>query len=193
MRISLLFLFAISITFSTLAQSDSISTHQRNRFIYFNNFLAGGLFGKSEQGSGVTLSMMHGVRLNRLTLGAGIEFDSYTYWRAVPFFAGIGFDFAKIKNNAFFLQINAGYADASRTTTNDWWIQYNDYGGRMIGSSIGYRISTEKFSLYLLAGHKFQEAHYSYNPTPWSSGPQSSLSVTEEMNRFTFQIGFGLH
>ena len=164
------------------------------KVIYYNNFLAGGLMGESGKGSGLTLSTTHGIRTNRFSVGAGFGFDSYFDWKTVPVFGTIEFDFAKIKRNAFFLQFNAGYADAKRINREEWVTEYREYGGEMISYMLGYKIRAEKFSLYVLAGHKFQEANYSYNPQPWSSfSSPPNYSVEENMNRFVVQLGFGLH
>ncbi|WP_276372440.1 hypothetical protein [Chryseolinea sp. H1M3-3] len=181
--------------FSLSAQTETIETSE-NKPRYFNNFLAGALLGEEGKGTGVSLSTTHGVRLKRWTLGAGVGFDSYLNWKAVPVFGSIGFDFANIKRNAVFLQFNAGYSNARIVNRNNqqWVSDYRDYGSEMISSLIGYRIAAEKFSLYIMAGHKFQRAHYSYNPEPWrSSYPATKISVEENMNRLVVQIGFGLH
>ena len=150
--------------------------------------------GESGKGSGLTLSTTHGIRTNRFSVGAGFGFDSYFDWKTVPVFGTIEFDFAKIKRNAFFLQFNAGYADARRINREEWITDYKEYGGEMVSMMVGYKIRAEKFSMYVLAGHKFQEANFSYNPQPWSSfSSPPNYSVEENMNRFVVQLGFGLH
>ena len=95
-------------------------------------------------------------------MGAGLGFDSYFDWKTVPVFGTIEFDFAKIKRNAFFLQLSAGYADAKRINREELInVEYREYGGEMISFMLGYKIRAEKFSMYVLAGHKSQEANYS--------------------------------
>jgi hypothetical protein len=188
----LLFIFFI-ICISAHAQVDS-SVPSKRKVIYYNNFLAGGLLGESGKGSGLTLSTTHGIRINWFTIGAGVGYDSYFDWRTVPVFGTIELEFPKIKRNAFFLQFNAGYADAKRTNREELVTEYKEYGGEMISYMLGYKIRAEKFSLYVLAGHKFQEANFSYNPQPWSSfASPPNYSVEENMNRFVVQLGFGLH
>jgi hypothetical protein len=174
------------------------TAEQKRKLIYYNNFLAGGIFGEEGQGTGLSLSTTHGIRVNRLALGAGIGFDSYLDWKTLPVFGSISFDFAKIRSNAFFLQFNAGYAEAWVVERPETWLPpYRDYGGATMTSTLGYRIMKDRFSLYILAGHKFQRAHTDVEPLfqPWSSlwMPQSRIFVEEEMNRFVVQIGFGLH
>lgn len=192
MKISTVVIFLIGCNFSLLAQRDSTAISKRT-VSYFNNFLAGGLFGEQGQGSGLSLSTTHGIRLNRWALGAGVGFDSYLDWKTVPVFGSISFDFGKVKSNAFFLQFNAGYANARRINRDDGFVEFEQSGGKMISSLIGYRVTKERFSLYVLAGHKFQQTHFSYNPEPWSSfAPQSSYSVEESINRLVVQLGFGL-
>ena len=193
MRISIVIFCFVSSSLSLLAQTDSESVSKK-KVVYFNTFSAGGLLGESGYGAGVTLSTTHGVRLDRLAVGGGVGFDSYMDWKTVPVFGAISFDFGKIKRNAFFVQFHAGYSDAKRVNREEWLTDYREYGGEMICAMLGYRISTEKFSLYMSGGHKFQKAHFSYNAQPWSSfAPSPSHSVEESMNRLVVQIGFGLH
>src|SRR5688572_7921499 len=195
MKISIVGFFLLGISFSTLAQSDSLAL-RKNRIRYFNNFLAGGLLGDDGQGTGFSISTTHGIRLNRLALGAGIGYDSYYDWRVVPFFGSVSYDFAKIKSNAFFVQFNAGYSHAERVRREEWLTDYRDYGSKMVSSLIGYRIATNKLSIYVAAGHKYQRANFSYSGLPaWSSfaAPGSLVTTEETMNRVVVQIGFGLH
>lgn len=193
MKISIAVLFFLVCNFSLFAQGDSTAVSPR-KIIYFNNFLAGGLFGEQSQGSGLSLLTTHGIRMNRWALGAGVGFDSYLDWKTIPVFGSMSFDFGKVKSNAFFLQFNAGHADAWRINKEDIYADYRQSGGKMISTLVGYRITKERFSLYMLAGHKFQQTHFSYNPEPWSSfAPQSSVYIEESINRLVVQIGFGLH
>jgi hypothetical protein len=193
MKIKLLVAVAC-ISYSVAAQTPDIEPPKR-KLVYYNSFLAGGLLGEPGKGSGLTLSTTHGIRIKRFSLGAGVGFDSYFDWKTLPIFGSVTFDFGKIKSNALFLQFNAGYAEAWLIEDNELWMpEYRDYGGTMVSSMIGYRITKERFSLYMLAGHKFQRAHSSYEAEPWSSfAPQFSTFVEEEMNRLVVQIGFGLH
>lgn len=190
------------IVFSTIAvfhccqlfgQVDSVVLSNK-KIHYFNSFLAGGLFGKSEQGSGVTMSMIHGVRFHRLTAGAGIGLDTYRHWKTVPVFGSVSFDFARIKNSAFYVQFNAGYSKVWEIKKEDFEPEYEDLSGRgMVQSMIGYRIGLHQYAIYIAAGHKFQRISYSFNPMPWSSVPGSNVFVQEDMNRFVVQLGFGFY
>jgi hypothetical protein len=176
-----------------LAQEDSLGV-SKNKIHYYNSFLAGGLLGKSKQGSGASFSMAHGIRINRLAIGAGLGFDSYLDWKTVPLFGAVSFDFAKIKKNAFFIQLNGGYAWAWDIVKENFEPNYDKLSGKgMISSMVGYRISLNQYSIYFSAGHKFQRIEYSYNPTPWSSVPGSNTFVEEDMNRFVLQLGFGFN
>jgi hypothetical protein len=192
MRISLLIVLGC-ISFASRAQSVDVEV-PRKKFAYFNTFMAGGLMGESGKGTGLTLSTTHGVRLSRLAFGAGVGFDSYFDWKTLPVFGSISYDFGKVRSNAFFLQVNAGYAEAWLVKDEeDWMPEYRDYGGTMVSSLIGYRITNEKFSMYVMAGHKFQRAHLSYEQLLQSSfAPMYSHFIEEDMNRLVVQIGFGL-
>lgn len=151
--------------------------------------------GKDGQGTGLTTSLINGVRVNRIALGVGIGYDGYKNWNTVPVFGSASFDVAKIKRNAFYLQMNVGYAFASRILPDDGVVNdYREYGSQMINAMAGYRLRADKYQLYIQAGHKYQVAHYSYNPLPpWSSEWGPRVSVEEELNRFVVAIGFGFN
>jgi hypothetical protein len=175
------------------AQTDSLAV-SKNRIHYYNNFIIGGLLGKSEQGTGASFSMVHGIRINRLALGGGIAFDAYREWKTVPLFGSLTFDFARIKNSAFFIQMNAGYAKAWDVKKDSFEPVYDELSGKgMLNSMIGYRLLLHRYSIYINAGHKFQRIEYSYNPTPWSSVPGSNTFVEEDINRVVIQVGFGFN
>lgn len=192
MKISILVLL-VGTSFSLLGQTDSSALSEK-RIRYFNNFLSGGLVGEEGQGTGFTFSTTHGIRFKRLAFGLGVGYDAYYDWRVVPFYGSINFDFAKIKQNAFYLQINGGYSHAERTRKEEWLTEYREYGGEVISTMVGYRVATNKLNIYVAAGHKFQKTNFSYNPAPWSSWvPQAVLAVEESMNRVVLQVGFGWH
>jgi hypothetical protein len=186
--------FCIILIFATtlLAHAQSDST---KRVKYFNQFTAGGLMGKSGQGTGVTLSTIHGIRIKRLSVGAGLAFDSYRNWNVVPIFGSISFDVANIKTNSLFLQLNIGYSFANRIDLEGPGLpSYKEYGSQMINPMIGYRINAKKYRLYVQAGHKFQVVHYGYDPQPaWSSFWAPIVSVDEKLSRFVMAIGFGIN
>lgn len=193
MRIRIILLLFICIGPSAAAQSDS-SVVSKNKVVYYNNILAGGLLGESGKGSGFTVSTTHGIRINRFSIGAGVGFDSYFDWKTVPVFGTIEVDFARLRKNAFFVQINGGYAEAARVRREEWITDYREYGGPMMSYMLGYKMKAEKFSLYILAGQKFQEAHFSYGIPLWSSfAPAPSTTIEESMNRLVVQLGFGIH
>jgi hypothetical protein len=188
-----IFTIAIFSCCHLFAQTDSVA-QSKKKIHYFNSFLIGGLFGKSEQGSGVTLSMVHGVRFQRLAVGAGIGMDYYQDWKMLPVFGSISFDVAKIKNSAFYIQLNGGYSRAREIKKEEFEPEYEHVSGKgMFNAMIGYRIRLRQCSIYMAAGHKFQRVTYSYNPMPWSSVPGSNIFVEEDMNRFVVQLGFGLY
>jgi hypothetical protein len=193
MKISIFVICVSSLSFSLFAQQPDSTKVSARKITYFNNLLAGGLFGDSGGSNGFALSTTHGIRIKSFALGAGVGFDSYGRWETGSIFGVASYDFLKIKKNAFYLQFAAGHSNASKVETEEWWGDYKESGGPMINTMLGYRISARQFSLYIQAGHKYQEAHYSYNPQPWSSAQGSMSFVDEEINRVVFQIGFGFH
>jgi hypothetical protein len=191
MKISIFIICVTSFSFSSLAQQPDSTKVSARKVVYFNNLLVGGLFGNT--GGGLSVSTTHGIRIKRLALGAGVGFDSYGRWETGSIFGAASYDFVKIRKNAFYLQFAAGHSNASKVEKEEWWGDYKESGGSMINTMLGYRIAARQFSLYIQVGHKYQEAHYSYNPQPWSSTWGSTNFVDEEINRLVFQIGFGFH
>src|SRR6185503_16067302 len=83
--IALLFLF-----FSFLAQAQPETLPERPS--YFLSVHAGGAFGKKGQGSSLASALIQGVRYKWIALGAGVGYDAYSEWRAIPFFASVSMD-----------------------------------------------------------------------------------------------------
>lgn len=193
-RLSILAALIICATLFAQAQVDSTSMAAR-KVKYFNAFSAGGLTGKSGQGTGATLSMIHGIRMNRLAIGGGVAFDGYRNWNVVPVFGSASYDVVRIKSNALFVQLNVGYSFANRITdTEQMFNNYNAYGSQMINSMVGYRIKAKQYRLYMQVGHKYQVVHYKFDPMPsWSSFWMPAVSVEENLNRFVVAIGLGLN
>lgn len=191
-RAFLLLLVAASV--KAYGQDDSIQSTNR-KWQYYNQFSAGALIGKDGQGTGVTTSLINGVRVNRLALGVGIGYDGYKNWNTVPVFGSASFDLAKTRGNAFYLQMNVGYSFASRKKYNGIVLNdYTEYGSQMINTMVGYRLQADKYRLYIQAGHKYQVVHYGYHPLPsWSSERAPRVYVEEEFNRFVVAVGFGFN
>ena len=142
-----------------------------------------------------TLSMIHGIRMNRLAIGGGVAFDGYRNWNVVPVFGSASYDVVRIKSNALFVQLNVDYSFSNRITdTEQMFNNYNAYGSQMINSMVGYRIKAKQYSLYMQVGHKYQVVHYKFDPMPsWSSFWMPAVSVEENLNRFVVAIGLGLN
>lgn len=193
MRINILQVCILVISSVPLfAQSDSTSVPQIK---YFNNLQAGGLFGDSGKGNSLSVSMTHGIRYERWSFGIIAGYDSYQDWRFVPVSAGVSFDFARIKDNVFYVQGDAGYAIAAWVPSElDPEKGYEADGGLMFHPVVGYRIKANQYSLYLSAGYKFQRNDYTYTSNNWIWGyPAPGTSVRENMERLSIQIGLGLH
>ena len=188
----LLFFTAASIT--AYCQTDTTQL-TKSKVQYYNQFSFGALSGKDGQGTGVMVSMINGVRINRLAVGAGLSYDGYKNWNVVPIFGSASFDVARLRSSALYLQMNIGYSFASRIIPDNAILnEYREYGSQMINSMIGYRLRAQKYSLYIQAGHKYQVVHYSFHPLPsWSSEWIPRAYVEEELNRFVVAIGFGFN
>ena len=193
----LFFFLFLLLTCQAVAQTDSLDRADR-KIRYWNNFLLGGLRGDHKEVF-FSLTTTHGVRLGRLAVGLGAGMDAYGDWKVFPMFASASFDFARIKNDAFFIQMNGGYGRAIYTGGDrEGTPGVDNGGGKMLNPMLGYRIKADRFRIYIAMGYKFQRNRYTYgyiNPI-WSSfAPYESprYSVQEDMQRFVLQMGFGWH
>ncbi len=196
MKNKLLLGFCFMMTAFTLAaQSDTVSSKHSNQIRYSNSFHVGALIGKKGNGSYTSLSTVHGIRYNRLGAGLGVGYDGYTGWRTLPIVAAISYDFAKVKNNAFFVQFNGGYSFAYRTEEYEDNLDYDIDGGQTFAGLLGYRIKTDKLSIHISSGYKFQRIKYSYTPSFWWYADVAApvTSVERDMERWVVQIGIGIN
>jgi hypothetical protein len=191
---TLAFLFLTVFSSRSVAQSDST---ERKHFTYFNNLFAGGLLGEKGIGSSLSASTNHGIRYKRISAGAGVGYDAYGEWSAMPLTAFISYDIVTANNNALYVQCMGGYSYAwFRSPENNWvTIEYDSKGGGTLSPTIGYRIKADRWSLYLAMGYKFQRIKYE-STTFWGGiGQESSLKTTveQDIKRFSVQIGIGLN
>lgn len=187
------------------AQPDSTANPERQAR-YFSYFGSGVLLGKDGLGTTVSLSTVHGVRLNSIAIGLGIGYDDYDRtnlaslqgfdlsmrWKSVPLFMSLSADLGKIRENSLFIQLNGGYSFIRATRLNDMEVVENPEGGMMLSPSLAYRINAGKHRIYLGAGYKMQRNKYRYNPALWIFGPPPpQINVNETMQRMVVHIGFG--
>src|SRR5262245_53275208 len=151
-RFLLLFFF---LSCQVMAQTDSLD-RAAGKIRYWNNFLMAGLLGDDKE-INFSLATTHGVRLGRLGVGLGTGLDAYGDWKVVPLFASASFDFARIKNDALFIQMNGGYGRALYTGGGEEGnVSVDNGGGKMFNPMVGYRIKADKCRIYVAMGYKFQ-------------------------------------
>ncbi|AYB34245.1 hypothetical protein [Chryseolinea soli] len=196
-RSRLFFLLFSLLTYQAVAQTDSVG-HAGRKVRYWNNFLLGGLQGDHKQTS-FSLATIHGVRVGRLAVGLGTGLDAYGDWKVFPLFASASFDFARVKNDAFFIQMNGGYGRAIYTGDREGMMNLDNGGGKMFNPMLGYRIKADRFRIYIAMGYKFQRNTYTYgyNYLPYddfaSSYEPPKYTIREDMQRLVLQMGFGWH
>jgi hypothetical protein len=180
----------VTASLNSIAQPDSVLVKP----VYFYSFHTGGLFAK-ENAPSLSVSTIHGMRHKRIAVGLGIGYDAYTEWRSMPVFASLSYDLsANAKPNAFFIQLNAGLSKAWVPDMETGGFNFKEKGGTMVHPLLGYRIRTEKFSLYFTGGYKFQILEYEQSPNWWIWGYTSSkTTVNRKVERLSIQIGFGLN
>ena len=188
-RILILLAFIVVFgTFSVSAQPDS----SFSKVTYFNSIHVGGLLGKKGNGSSLTASLIQGVRYKNFSFGIGIGYDAYRDWRTLPLFGSVSYDFARIRNNAFFIQLNAGLSKVWNPLEDDDQFVLDDKAGRFIHPLVGYRIQSQKFSLYMTAGYKLQHLAYEHR-LRWLTWGYAANKVTieQDIERLSVQLGFG--
>jgi len=203
MRTNILSFLMLLLAAQAMAQTDSVA-QRSTKLRYFNNFLLGGLVGGSDghKGTSFSFATTHGVRRNRLAVGLGTGIDVYGDWKVVPIFASASFDFARLKHDAFFVQMNGGYSISFYSKGNgEGAPDVSPHGGKMFNPMIGYRFKADRFGIYIAMGYKFQRNNYSYQYSHSGYytdvfGPMivpNTYRVQEDMQRFVVQMGFGWH
>jgi len=198
MTASKILLTATFIAVSSLlsGQTDTVRIDSlRSRITYFNKLVAGGLVGKKDNGVSASIAMIHGVRYRKFSLGAGISFDDYGAWRTIPLYGSLSLDFISGKKGKLSIQLDAGGTKLYHVESPNEWKTIDEKGGRIVQPALGYRFKAENWSIYFLAGYRFQRIRYLETPPWWARewGTYYKNDVTRDMERLVVQFGFGLH
>ncbi len=178
----------------------------KRRINYFFTFGMGSMIGCSQYKTtgkvvSFTASTVHGVRIGkRLSLGAGIGFDSYENWKTMPLFGAAYWDLFGNKNKVF-LQLNYGYAFPSINNQAREYGFKKEVGGKMVNPSLGYRINYGDIRLSFSVGYKFQRVFSNYEYPTWSTciwcdfapraGSPSTKDVRTDIRRFVIDMTIG--
>lgn len=158
--------------------------------------MSGALIGKKQNGVSFSANTVHGVRFRNLTVGAGISYDHYGSWRTIPVFGMIAYDFPSLHNNRLYIQLSSGATAVKHVDSENDNFVFHEKGGRMIQPSVGYKIKSDRWSLYITGGYRFQRIKYvqTYRDF-WGfrEGDQPKTTVTRDMNRLFIQVGFGIN
>lgn len=189
-RYSRLLVVAALLISQGLYATDTLKT--RSDAHYFLEVLSGPWIGKKKLGVDFTSSVVQGIRYKRLFGGLGVGFDTYDYWRIVPVYGTLGFDVARLGENAIFLTLGAGHSfTRNPVPEEDQFYSFEEEDGRNFRTSLGYRIAaSDHWRIYFVAGYKYQRLRYMET---WSwGGPNSWQTSTITIERFYLQIGIGL-
>ena len=163
---------------------------QRPTVAYWNTFAFGALLPDSDKPITASVTTIHGITFGRWRVGLGLGLEGYEDWRTYPFFGSVSFDFGKVKDNTFYLQLNAGQSIARRQERIEGVFNEDEQGGLMFNSLLGYRISTNKMSVNIAAGYKLQRLDYEFDGYwGWQYGHHQ---MSQEYNRFMVQLGIGI-
>lgn len=172
-------------TFTVSAQSDSASL----KASYFFSIHSGGLLGRTGIGTSLTASLLNGIRYKCFSAAAGVGYDVYPEWRAVPFFGSVSLDVIKKRNHACYLNVQTGYSKLWNPQINEQQAVYAQEGGFLFHPLAGYRFTSGKLTVYLTAGYKLQ--NLTYVVTPRWQGWGNRLTVKRDMERLSIQMGIG--
>jgi hypothetical protein len=180
----------------------SQDTLQQKKIKYFNTLSAGALIGESPLGTTATFSLVNGIRFGSMYGGIGIGYDDYfrankdsfeqgiTRWNMMPVYISIGFDFAEVKSNHLFFQLNTGYSKSWNKSQGEY-IQFSDVkGGVNVSTMVGCRLNPGNYNISLSAGYKWQKNSYTYKYGWFGT---LTTDVEETLERVVIQIGIGLH
>jgi len=191
MQSRLLAIFTLLLFSSSLAaQPDSTASSRR----YFLSVHAGGLLGKTGNGTSLTCALIQGVRYKRFAFGAGAGYDAYPEWRMVPFFGSATYDLVRGRQNALYVGLNSGFSKAWNPLFEQAHFDYRQTGagGFFIHPLVGYNIVSGDVRLYIGVGYKVQRLVYHHIIEYWNPGtPDSKVTYRREMQRLSMQIGFG--
>lgn len=188
MNCSLLTALLITLfSYSVSAQSDTTSQERS----WFFSLHSGALLGKPGNGTSVSVTVMPGIRLDRLAMAVGAGYDTYAAWKTIPLFAGLGYDVFRRRNYTLFVHFNAGYSRAWNSLPAEMSSDYKNEGGYFYHPFIGCRLREGNIYLYFSAGYKFQNITYEHAPR-WGWGSGVRTSVKADMQRFSVQFGIGI-
>lgn len=189
--IPILFILSVVYSFPSRAQSDS-TTSLMSGFVSIHSgvmLAKPGLAGEPGTPTSLSITLMPGIRVNRVTMIVGVGYDTYSTWKLVPVFAGVGYDIVKRRKYSLFAHYNMGYGRAWQLFPG-FGSPYKNEGGYFYHPYAGFRIQPGGIVLYFSAGYKFQNLIYEQESVWSSSGIKTTMRA--EMQRLTFQIGIGI-
>lgn len=182
-------LLILIVSLPAIAQSDTT----RSKPSWFMTIDVGLLFARNAIESGPSIRMRQGIRYDRFALGAGVGYDLYEHWRALPVFTGMSFDFVQRSAQALYLEVDAGYSPTWYRTNEVTEAARRDAGGYFLHPSLGYRGGVGKVQIHISAGYKIQNVEWHQELSAWGWYPaHEEITILQEMRRLSFMIGIGL-
>lgn len=189
MRINIPLVWLILCLACTTYAQDAEDLRPKGQVSYYNQFSTGILAGGEYGLVGGSVTTVHGVAAGHWTIGAGIGIEGYERWRTVPLFGSLSYHFCGPEESGVFLSFNAGHGFGRLLKTQEGIDVDMTKGGPMINPMIGYQISASKFNISLSAGYKQQQMEGHYRS---AFGGVYTYTIEETMDRFFFQLGFGI-
>lgn len=152
----------------------------------------GALFARKAIDTAPSISMLQGLRYRRFALGAGMGYDVYKDWRAMPLFTGVSYDFVHDAGQALYVQMNGGYSKAWFTRSDEAQPIDKSAGGYFFHPAVGYRAGKGRASIHISVGYKIQHVQYDATPLWWGGWNRPRVTITQTMERVSFLIGIGL-
>lgn len=161
----------------------------------FVSVQAGGLFRGAGDPPFASASVVQGVRLRSLDIGAGVGYNAYHDCETLPIFASIAWSFLEKSGHTFSVEWQGGFSQAWPRIQQDDGLQTlrSDEGGYFVHPMLVYRFSAGKADLIFSAGYHLQRLYHYYTerqfPPP---SPALRTVVVRDSERFAVRMGVGL-
>jgi hypothetical protein len=165
------------------------------KFHYFNQNLSGPIIGEDLTQSSFNAMMLHGVRYGKFTVAPGLSYDKYFNLRSIHAVGSASFDLCRMSPATLFFQGLGGIGTFKNLSEDETGLMADNKRGRIYQASLGLRLPTGNWRIYLMAGYRIQQFSYR-NSASWFIDFRENSPFTSEVEldfrRVVVQLGFGI-
>lgn len=172
------------------------TTQQSDVVGHYFDVSTGMVFGCSDCITGTEFtfatSTTYGITLGRKTrIGAGVGFNTYVGWQALPLFGSVSYDLAGTKNtHAVFIQGQYGWSFMWRKMLPFEIPAKEIDGGVMYAALLGYRLRYHNLRISIAGGFRQQLATSIYETETWIPS-DTGMMVPGSPNRTKIETSIG--